>query len=100
MTFQHKNIRLTSDRYVGRAWFFITICSAKRRKLFTTTKTCDWLLHILRSDAAAHTFAVHAYCLMPDHVHLLLEGLYPTTDLLGFVKAVKTTPRQDCKIQN
>jgi REP element-mobilizing transposase RayT len=27
---------------------------------------------------------------MPDHVHLLLEGLYPTTDLLGFVKAVKT----------
>jgi REP element-mobilizing transposase RayT len=90
MTFHHKNIRLPGDRYVVSDWFFVTVCCANRRKLFTTAEFCGWFLKILRRDAAAHTFAVHAYCLMPDRVHLLLEGLYPTTDLLGFVKAVKT----------
>jgi REP element-mobilizing transposase RayT len=90
MLFRHKNIRLQSENYVGKNWSFITLCCANRRKLFTTAKPCDWFLNILRHDAATHSFAVHAYCLMPDHVHLLVEDLDPTSDLLLFVKALKT----------
>lgn len=63
---------------------------ANRRKLFTTGKFRDWFLNILRQDAGTHSFAVHAYCLMPDHIHLLLEGLNPVSDVLHFIKAVKT----------
>jgi len=88
--FHHKNIRLQPENYVGKNWSFITLCCANRRKLFTTAKFCDWFLNILRHDAATHSFAVHAYCLMPDHVHLLLEGLDPASNLLLFVKALKT----------
>jgi putative transposase len=90
MPFHHKNIRLHPENYVGKNWFFITLCCANRCKLFTTAKFCDWFLNILRRDAARHSFAVYAYCLMPDHVHLLLEGREPTSDLLLFVKALKT----------
>jgi putative transposase len=90
MTFHHKDIRLPPDRYVGKNWVFVTMCCANRRKFFTTPKIGTWLLAILRRDATTHDFAVHAYCLMPDHIHLLLEGLQPDCNLLDFIKALKT----------
>jgi len=90
MVFRHKNIRLPCDRYLGRTWSFITICCADRRKFFTAPKICNWFLNILCGEAAKHAFAVHAYCLMPDHVHVLFAGLEPNSDVLHFVKAVKT----------
>jgi putative transposase len=34
-------------------------------------------------------FAFLAYCFMPDHVHLLLEGTQPDADLIPFVKDAK-----------
>lgn len=61
--FRHNNIRLPLDRYVGAAWFF--------------------------SHALSHAVAIHAYCIMPDHVHLLSEGLTPTANLLEFLKDLK-----------
>ena len=30
-----------------------------------------------------------AYCFMPEHVHLAVEGLLPTSDLRAFVKTAK-----------
>jgi putative transposase len=90
MTFHHKNIRLPRDEYVGKNWLFITVCCANRRKVFTTSKICSWFLNVLRRDATTHDFAVHAYCIMPDHIHLLLEGLQTSSNLLHFVKALKT----------
>jgi putative transposase len=90
MLFRHKNVRLPPDEYVGTGWFFVTICCADRRKVFASSKACEWFLKILTRDADAHSFAVHAYCLMPDHIHLLLEGMRPSSDLLSFVRALKT----------
>ena len=90
MTFHHKNIRLSPEKYIGKDWFFITICCAHRHNLFTTTKICTWFLSIIRADAASRSVAVHAFCIMPNHVHLLLEGMEPTADVLQFIKALKT----------
>ena len=73
--FHHKNIRLPADRYIGKQWSFVTVCCANRRKFFTAPEICSWFLGIVRRDASTHNFAIHAYCLMPDHVHLLLQGL-------------------------
>jgi putative transposase len=90
MTFHHKNIRLPQDRYIGKNWSFVTICCANRRNIFITPRICNWFLNILRADAASHDFAIHAFCLMPNHVHLLTEGLQQTSNLLQFIKAFKT----------
>jgi putative transposase len=65
------------------------MCCANRRKLFITNKSCEWFLNILRQSIVIHSFAIHAYCLMPDHVHLLLEGLDPASDLLQLMRALK-----------
>jgi REP element-mobilizing transposase RayT len=89
MPFRHKNIRLDHWNYLGQRWFFLTLCCANRRKHFASSKFCDDFLDILRSNAATHEFAIHAYCLMPDHVHLLAEGLQPQSDLIQFMRAIK-----------
>jgi hypothetical protein len=39
--------------------------------------------------AAQRNFSLHAYCIMPDHVHFLCEGLSETSDLVQFVDALK-----------
>jgi putative transposase len=39
--------------------------------------------------AKAEQFAVLAYCFMPDHVHLVIEGLTDTADLARFAKMAK-----------
>ena len=42
-----------------------------------------------RRTALLERFAILAYCLMPDHVHLLVEGLTDTSDLTRFAKMAK-----------
>jgi REP element-mobilizing transposase RayT len=39
--------------------------------------------------AAQRAFAIHAYCLMPDHLHFLAQGTQAGCDLLRFVKAFR-----------
>jgi REP-associated tyrosine transposase len=88
-TFLHKNIRLPLDRYVGTGWFFVTFCCEGRKRIFLESTRAQWFLGNLRSDALSHALAIHAYCVMPDHVHLLSQGLTPTSDLLRFLTDLK-----------
>jgi putative transposase len=86
---RHKNIRLPLHRYVGTAWFFVTFCCEGRKKIFLEPTRAQWFLDNLRSHALSHSLAIHAYCVMPDHVHLLSQGLTPASDLLRFLKDLK-----------
>jgi putative transposase len=48
---------------------------------------------ILRA-ALRFEFAVPAYCLMPDHVHLLIDGRTERSDLRRFIKRAKQSSGQ------
>ena len=85
----HKNIRLPRNSYVGRQFYFVTICCFDRRQIFSDPTTCSWLLEILRSESVTRNFPIHAYCAMPDHLHFLAEGLLPSSNLANFVKSFK-----------
>jgi len=87
--FCHQNIRLSADRYRGSALFFFTFCCENRQKVFREPACCEWFLSSLRPAATAHAIAVHAYCLMPDHVHLLTQGFDLSSDQLKFLKSLK-----------
>jgi len=89
MAFHHKNIRLSPTDYTGERSFFLTLCCADRRKRFTSPQICNGFLDILRPTATRYLFAIHAHCLMPDHIHLLAEGLHPHSDVLQFMRALK-----------
>jgi REP element-mobilizing transposase RayT len=87
--YHHKNIRLPAAAYIGQKAYFITLCSANRRKVFTDPKSCNYLLQLLKDESAVRGFAIPAYCLMPDHLHLLAHGLQESSDLLSFVKSFR-----------
>src|SRR5260221_10677791 len=85
----HKNIRLEAANYTGKRAYFLTQCCHDRRKHFANPARCEWLLAHLRAISAAYSFAIPAYCIMPNHMHLLADGLLPTSDFLRFIKALK-----------
>jgi putative transposase len=84
-----KNIRLLPLNYVGHQRYFVTLCCFRRQNIFSDPKHCQDLLALLQSECAARCFRVPAYCLMPDHLHFLAEGLHPASDLLHLLKSFK-----------
>jgi putative transposase len=52
--------------------FFTTAVTANRRRLFQTERNAELLLRILQDNRQQGRFRLHAYVIMPDHIHLLL----------------------------
>lgn len=89
MTLPRKKIRLTSWRYIGKQPYFLTLCTYERRTIFLDEAVGNWVVARLQGAAAKYEFAGHAYCAMPDHLHILAEALTATTELVKFVSAFK-----------
>ena len=86
---QRKKIRLDHDLYSDITTICsITLCTDKRRDLFTNTILADACLDLLRSQAEAKSIAVFAYCFMPDHLHLLIAPSQ-TASILDFLRDFK-----------
>jgi putative transposase len=84
-----KNIRLRQDQYTGVRLYFVTVCCHKRRSAFENSETACSAIEILRETASHHRFEVHAYCFMPDHLHILAEGATHQSNLIEFVHRFK-----------
>ena len=89
LPFAHKNIRLEHPRYVGQCSYFITMCCQDRRPVFTDPSYATWLIDEILKYSLAHDFAIHAYCVMPDHFHVFVSGLTERSNLLKFLKTFK-----------
>lgn len=88
-SFIHKNMRLQPDNYRGEKTYFATLCFHNRRRIGSNPRVASWLVDCLRKIAAQKSFLVHAYCVMPDHLHLLIQGAAPDSDLMAFVELFK-----------
>jgi len=95
MTFMHANIRLNATQYRGQRWYFVTICCAERRRILTRPGNAERVVERLLGVAKNHGMAVYPYCVMPDHLHFLVHGRLPTSDLLSFVKEFKQRTELD-----
>jgi len=77
----HAARRLVTFPYLGPHAYSVTCCAFARRPTFldkdTVADAATQLLHI----SGEERFAVLAYCFMPDHVHLLVEGASASSDL-------------------
>jgi REP-associated tyrosine transposase len=89
VNFRRKDIRLAADAYKGRRLYFLTLCFHKRKPFASNPRTARWLIGKLREHAPKTGFAVHAYCVMPDHVHILALGMGEASDLRVFVGEFK-----------
>jgi putative transposase len=57
--------------------------------LFIEERTASLFIEALRERAASARFDVLVYCVMPDHVHLVVEAVTETADLKRFVDDLK-----------
>ena len=60
-----------------------------RRHLFRDRSPASQTLAQFRRTAHDEQFVILAYCLMPDHLHVLVEGLSDGSDLRRFVRMAK-----------
>lgn len=81
--------RLGSFSYRGYYRYFITIRSHDFKHHFVNDEVVSKLIDILRGTAVQEGFSVWAYCFMPDHVHLLIEGKNGNADMKTFVTLFK-----------
>ena len=75
--------------YCGPYRYFLTFCThARARHFVIAAHVATVLEQILRAAADEH-MAIVAYCFMPDHLHLLVEGSRDDSDCLSFIRRAK-----------
>jgi putative transposase len=81
--------RLPGFEYKGRFAYFLTLCVFGRRRRFAEPRIVAEADRIFREGADRSTFQILAYCYMPDHLHLLVQGTTGGSDLIRFVNGAK-----------
>ena len=81
--------RLKNFDYKGHCRYFITICTHDKVQLFRDNILVEQLIKALRDKSDVFGFKVWAFCFMPDHLHLLLEGKSTDSDLRRFISSFK-----------
>ena len=82
-------VRLLGVSYTGPAAYFVTTCTLGRVKAFEDLKFGRHAAAALLTHARDSHFAVSAYCLMPDHAHVLLTGTRDDASLRHLVAGWK-----------
>ena len=81
--------RLEGFSYVGKHQYFLTFCCRDRLTVFKDHRIAAQTLAQFRRTASLEQFSILAYCLMPDHAHLLAEGLCDSSDFRRFAKMAR-----------
>ena len=87
--FHRKNIRLPRAHYVGRQWYFLTACTQGRAPHLGKPELVYRHLELLTEQARKNSLVVVAYCFMPDHLHLLVNGMSDDSNCLVFMGVFK-----------
>jgi putative transposase len=80
---------LKTFSYMGFHRYQLTFCTDNGRHVFTAPSPVELVLSQISRAAIEQRFAVIAYCFMPDHVHLLIEGQSDDSDCREFIKKFK-----------
>jgi putative transposase len=87
-TWWRKRNRLDREIYTGPAAFAVTVVTWQRERTFIDPAVVSPYEKQLDDAAQANRFSLLAYCFMPDHLHLLVEGS-EGSDLPHFMKSFK-----------
>jgi len=82
--------RLGPVCYRGRAYVFWTHTTERRARFALSDTFHSRFREVLTHTCARYKLAVPAYCIMPDHIHLLLIGLSELSDQRIATKYLRT----------
>ena len=81
--------RLSGFDYRGRHAYHIVLTVKTRSEVFVDREFGGWCASQLVESAGRMNFDVLAYCLMPNHAHLLVHGIEDSSNLVAFVQNFK-----------
>jgi putative transposase len=87
--FPRKPTRLTNFDYLGPWRYSLTFCAAHKREAFTNPTIVTELVQHLMRTCDEQWFELIAYCFMPDHLHLLVQGAHQDSHLPTFCRLVR-----------
>jgi len=81
-----KKIRLPLSVYNQGHAFFITISTHQKHPWFKRHhRLCESAIALMQNVASANRIKNYAWCIMPDHIHFLIQG----NEIIGFVRLFK-----------
>ena len=83
-----KSPRIKGFDYKGGFAYSLTLVTRRRLPVLCDERAVNLILQALDRSLSRHGFALHAYCFMPDHLHLLVSG-NPSHSLKGFTQHFK-----------
>jgi putative transposase len=84
-----KRPRLKYFNYVGTYAYFVTILTKDYATYFKEAEVVDGAIDILNGTAGSEKFNVLICCFMPDHLHLLIQGIDDNSNLRKFIGLFK-----------
>lgn len=75
--------------YVGIQRYSLRLCTYGRARLFASREFVQVALTQIQRTCDDEAFELLAYCFMPDHVHLVVEGKQPTSDFKNLASLMK-----------
>lgn len=84
-----KRIRLKDFPYKGEYRYFITISTFDKQAYFQESSKVDLCSEFLNNLSVNYNFKIWGYCFMPDHLHMLIEGITKSSDMIKFVSMYK-----------
>ena len=86
----HRHLpRLADEAYHGRQFVHWTMTITDRLTGWLKPDFHSTFLEILRQSADRYDVVLPAYCLMPDHFHLLAAGISTRSDQLRWSRAIR-----------
>ena len=88
---ERKNsLRLSHFDYSTARAYFITICVKDGRALFSDRELAERTIAYLKESKDKHDYRIYAYCLMPDHLHVLLNPAESNIPVSRFLQTFKS----------
>jgi putative transposase len=89
VTKQHRPFRLDDAVYKEPGLVaHVVSATLRRRPFFARDDIAQMMMQVLRTTSAKHDVPLYAFCLMPDHVHLVV-GASRKLGIVDFVSEVK-----------
>ena len=86
---QRRPSRVKGFPYRGSYGYHLRFSTDGRVRLFTDADRVTAAREQIQRTADGDRFALLAYCFMPDHLHLVIEGTDQTSDMRHFAKIAK-----------
>jgi putative transposase len=91
-----RSIRLKDFDY-SSSWMVYHLIIGANQKPFVNSITNQKVVEILKSSVKLYGYKLITYCLMPDHLHILVQAEETPKDLRSFVRGFKSFCSKSCR---